>query len=69
MRSFPSDGPKPLNMQLQSGEYKITGKDAGGKELSSSVIRISANRLRSTGSLGGVSMDDNGSCLTIGLTK
>ena len=63
------DGPKLLGMQLNSGEYKVTGKNAQGTVLSTAVIRLRANSLGSTGNVGGIRMEDNGSCLTVDLTK
>jgi hypothetical protein len=65
--STTADAMKPLSMKLRSGEYRVTGKNAQGKIVSRSVVRLSTSTKGTSGNLGGIQLQDNGECVTIGL--
>ena len=58
---------KPLTTQLRSGEYRIAGRDEHNKVISLGTIKISKNKMSSSGGIGGQSLFNSGDCLVIGL--
>lgn len=59
----------PRYEQLQSGQYKITGKDSSGRVMSESWVTIREGSLGTEGGTGGARVDQNGDCVMIGLFR
>ena len=63
------DGAPPLSFTLKTGSYKITGKNEQGQVVSEHVLRVKANGLGASGSIGGSRGDSKDDCLAVGLFK
>ena len=63
------DAQLPLTIQLKSGVYRITGKDSLNRVGSSGTITVSTSTMSASGSIGGLSISNNGDCVIIGLSE
>ena len=58
---------KALYMNLKCGKYKLIGKDKQGNIMSSGTMKVSQNKLSSSGGKGGQEINAQGECLIVGL--
>lgn len=63
------DGLKPLLATLPSGEYRITGKNEHDSVVSFGVMRLSRNKMSVSGNRGGLSVQNNGDCVIVGVSE
>jgi hypothetical protein len=68
-QQFSKDGPQPLKLQLPSGTYAISGRNAQGQITSSAEVTLSEQFKGVSGRLGGTSVTSTASCVIIGLSE
>ncbi|MEO6305905.1 MAG: hypothetical protein ABIP51_22350 [Bacteroidia bacterium] len=58
---------KALFLTLKSGKYKISAKDRQGNIKSSGTMKVSKNKMSSSGGMGGQEISSQSDCLIVGL--